>query len=202
MEIFVFGCGGHAKVVSDVIRAAGGWTIAGYIAPEPDDARFLGHEVIEESRFLQDYGGSAVALAVGDNSLRRKLYARTQESFSFPVLVHPSASVSPSSRLGEGTVVMPGAVINAEAQVGRFCVVNSAAVLEHDCRLEDYVSLAPRACVCGSCSLGEGCYIGAGATIIQGRRLGQDCLVAAGAVVCADIDDNSIAMGVPARVAR
>ena len=46
MEIFVFGCGGHAKVVSEVIEATGQWRIAGYVTDNPQGERFLGREVL------------------------------------------------------------------------------------------------------------------------------------------------------------
>lgn len=202
MEIFVFGCGGHAKVVSEIIEAVGAWDIAGYVAPEPGGGRFLGREVLDEERFLETHRGAAVALAIGDGAGRRALRERLGSGFSYPSLVHPTAWISPSCSLGDGSVIMPAAVINAQAEIGRFCVVNSGAVVEHDCRLGDFVSVSPRACVCGACRLDEGCTVGAGATVIQGQQLGRWSLVGAGAVVRTRVEARSVVVGVPARPLR
>ena len=93
MDIFIFGCGGHAKVFSDVIEAAGGWRIAGYVVADPVHDRFLGCEVFDEAKFVESQRDATVALAVGDNGIRRKLYEGLGDGFSYPAIVHPSAIV-------------------------------------------------------------------------------------------------------------
>ena len=48
--------------------------------------------------------------------------------------------------------------------------------------------------------IGDNCHIGLNATIMPGVAIGNNCVVGAGAVVTHDIPDNSVAVGVPARV--
>lgn len=48
--------------------------------------------------------------------------------------------------------------------------------------------------------IGDNCHIGLNATIMPGVTIGKNCIVGAGAVVTHDIPDNSVAVGVPARV--
>ena len=48
----------------------------------------------------------------------------------------------------------------------------------------------------------KGSYIGTGAIILPGVTIGEDCVIGAGAVVADSIPDNSVAVGVPARVIR
>lgn len=50
--------------------------------------------------------------------------------------------------------------------------------------------------------IGDNCWIGAGVTILDGVNIGNDCVIAAGSVVTQSVPDNSIAMGVPARVTK
>lgn len=45
-------------------------------------------------------------------------------------------------------------------------------------------------------------WIGAGATILQGVTIGENSVVAAGAVVSADVPDNTVVGGIPAKVIR
>lgn len=50
--------------------------------------------------------------------------------------------------------------------------------------------------------IGHDVWIGVGVTIVGGVRIGNGCIVGAGAVVTRDLAPYSIAMGVPAQVAR
>ena len=52
----------------------------------------------------------------------------------------------------------------------------------------------------GRIRIGDNCHIGLNATIMPGVSIGNNCVIGAGAVVTKDIPDNSVAVGVPARV--
>ena len=50
--------------------------------------------------------------------------------------------------------------------------------------------------------IGDNCWIGAGVTILDGVTIASGCVIAAGSVVSTSIPENSLAMGIPARVMR
>lgn len=50
--------------------------------------------------------------------------------------------------------------------------------------------------------IGENVWLGAGVIVLPGCRIGDNCVIAAGSVVCADIPDNCMAAGVPAKVKK
>ena len=50
--------------------------------------------------------------------------------------------------------------------------------------------------------IGNDVWIGGNVTILPGITIGNNVVIGAGAVVTHDIPDNSLAMGVPARVVR
>lgn len=202
VDIFVVGCGGHAKVIAEIIEAAGTWTIAGYVETAPTGASFRDREILDESSFLRRHRGAAVVLAIGENATRNKLHGSYRDDFTLPTIVHPTALISPSSSLGDGTVIMAGAIVNADAEVGTHCVINSGAVVEHDCVVGDFASIGPGACICGSSRIAEGAYVGANATVIQDIKVGQWSVVGAGGVVCQDVAASTIVAGVPARPQR
>lgn len=52
----------------------------------------------------------------------------------------------------------------------------------------------------GNVEIGDNCHIGMNALIMPSVTIGKDCIIGAGAVVTHDIPDNSVAVGVPARV--
>lgn len=51
-------------------------------------------------------------------------------------------------------------------------------------------------------SIGQNCWLGAKVTVLSGVTIGEGCIIGAGSVVTKDIPDNSIAVGVPAKVLR
>ena len=50
--------------------------------------------------------------------------------------------------------------------------------------------------------VGNNVYIGTGAYIMPGVSIGDNCVIGAAAVVTRDVPDNSVAVGIPARVIR
>lgn len=49
-------------------------------------------------------------------------------------------------------------------------------------------------------TIGDNVHIGVDATIMPGVHIGSNCIVGCGAIVTKDVPDNSIVVGVPARV--
>ena len=54
--------------------------------------------------------------------------------------------------------------------------------------------------VFGKICIGNNCNIGWNVIIMPGVKIGNNCVIGAGAVVTKDIPDNSVAVGVPAKV--
>jgi maltose O-acetyltransferase len=50
--------------------------------------------------------------------------------------------------------------------------------------------------------IGDDCWLGAGVTVLPGVTIGRGCTVAAGATVAADVEDNCLVGGVPAKLIR
>jgi len=64
------------------------------------------------------------------------------------------------------------------------------------------LALQKGTCTKGPLEIGEDCWIGAGAKVLDGACLGDRVVLGAGAVATRPLPANSIAVGVPARVAR
>ena len=54
----------------------------------------------------------------------------------------------------------------------------------------------------GSIEIGDGAWLASRVIVLPGVRIGAGAIVAAGSVVTRDVPDNTLAVGVPARVAR
>jgi len=212
-RFLLWGCGGHGKVLRDIIESEGHSVVA-CADGDPERARHFARtlpgqvrplseielfEALEDGTVLELV--DAVALAIGNPRRRREAAGRWDRS-RLPILAHRRATVSPMARVGAATVIIPGAVVNAGAVLGTGVIVNTNATVGHDAVVEDFAHVAPGANLCGDVQVGAGAWVGAGSVVIQGVSIGRGATVGAGSVVVRDVPEQTVVMGNPARIHR
>jgi len=185
--MYLYGASGHAKVIVDILRAIN----------EPIEALFDDNETIHR---LLDYPvlpsvevKGPLIISIGNNNIRKKI--AEQVNVKFGKAFHPSAIISATTTIDEGTVVMQGAIIQTGIYIGKHCIINTGASVDHECVIEDYVHISPHCTLCGNVKVGEGTWIGAGSTVIPGVKIGKWSIIGAGSVVTKDIPDGVLAVG-------
>jgi acetyltransferase EpsM len=204
-KLILWGAGGHGKVVLDIAMAMGAFS--GYAFVDDDPARaggeFCGRPVfptLESALRAASPDGASVVIAIGSNAARATCAGMARErGHELAVLVHPTAIISPSARVGAGTVVMPRAVVNAGAEIGENCIINTAAVVEHDCRVGDHAHLSPGVLLGGAVTVEPLVHLGLGAIALPGSVIEARAVVGAGAVVLRGVPRGETVVGVPAR---
>ena len=69
--------------------------------------------------------------AVGDCDLRlRWMRMLAREGFVLPVLIHPTAVISPSAQIGYGSVIEARATVGPSAKIGAGSVISSGATVD------------------------------------------------------------------------
>lgn len=188
-RLFIYGASGHGLVVADIARACG-----------YEDIRFIddGDNAYPAFSQIENEKEIPVALGVGINKTRKKLFDKVLDhGFCVATLIHPSAIISPSVTIGEGSVVMPNVVVNAFASIGKGSILNTSCVIEHENRIGDFVHISPGAMLAGDVSVGEGAHVGIGVSVKQGMRIGNYVLIGAGSVVVKDIHEYEMGYGNP-----
>lgn len=137
-----------------------------------------GHaSVVKELEFVPSDGW---IVAVGDNAARQQ---ETRKYARFAIAKHPSAVVSITAKIGEGTVIMAGVVVQAGAVIGKHVILNTGCCVDHDCVIEDFAHIAPGVHLCGSVHVGEGALVGVGSCAVPGARVTPWIVVPAGSVL-------------------
>lgn len=208
MKIVVYGAGGHAKVVLDVLEKSGTCTIVGLL----DDSEKLagdirsGYRVLGGSVLFQELmesGVKGMVVALGNNLRRRAVFdAARAAGFEGIVAIHPSVVLGSRVKIGAGSVLVAGVVVNVDAEIGENVIVNTSASVDHDCRISAHAHLSPGVGLAGRVTVGEFTHIGIGAVVLPNVTIGKHCIIGAGAVVREDIPDGMIVVGNPARIIK
>ena len=207
--LLILGAGGHAKVVAETALASG---VASSVAFLDDRCTgldvclpVLGWPVMGPLMMsLQAETAAqfdAAVVAIGHAAMRLHWIQQLQDAgYHLPVLIHPTAWVSPSAQLGPASVVFAQVAVQAQVSIGSGAILNTCCSVDHDAQLADGVHLCPGSRLAGEVNVGVRSWIGIGASVIQQVRIGSDVTVGAGAAVIRDLPDSVTAVGVPARV--
>jgi acetyltransferase-like isoleucine patch superfamily enzyme len=136
-------------------------------------------------------------------------------------IIHPELVNLYGCTVGDETRIGAFVEIQKNAAVGRRCKISSHSFICEGVTIEDDVFVGhgvmfindpyPRATADGRPQTGadwtviptrvrQGASIGSGAVILCGVTIGARALVGAGAVVTRDVPDESVVVGIPARV--
>jgi sugar O-acyltransferase (sialic acid O-acetyltransferase NeuD family) len=204
-KILILGTGDYASVAAEVIHETPGFQVVGFVE-NLDRARcqirIEGLPVywLEEAGALAGECKAVCSLA----TVRRRGYIEQASAmgFGFATVIHPSARVPASARLGDGCFLEPGVILSTRTELGAHVRVNRGVTVGHDTLIGDYCTLQPGVNIAGRCRLGDGVYVGIGATVVDHISIGQLSVIGAGAVVLTDLPERVLAVGIPARAVK
>ena len=104
-----------------------------------------------------------------------------------------NCSVPASCTIGKGTKF---------GYYGMAVVIHSRAVIGKNCVIGTCVTVGGRSKHHNVPVIGDNVYIGTGAKILGPVKVGNNVVVGAGAVVISDVPDNSVVVGMPAKVVK
>ena len=145
-NLLILGAGQYGSVAKEIAESMNRFENISFL----DDNSTMAIDKIENFAVYADEYSYAV-VAIG-NTGKRLACIKMLEKFRFriPVLVSPRAYISPSARLGSGTIVEPMAIVNANAVVSSGVIVCASAVINHNA------------------TVGEGCLLQCGSVVPAG----------------------------------
>lgn len=205
MNIVIIGNGGHSKVIREMISSIKSYRMIAVLDDKYTHITEIRGIVYAPLYYFKHLltRPLRVVIAIGNNDVRKRIVNRLNlPQDMYQSLIHPSAVVSDSVKIGFGTVIMPGAFITAEAVIGHHAIINTGAIIEHENHLANFVHISPNATLTGNVSIEEGVHIGASATVIPGIKIKEWSVIGAGATVINNIPAYSKAVGCPARLIK
>jgi sugar O-acyltransferase (sialic acid O-acetyltransferase NeuD family) len=199
--LILVGTLGLGQEVLQAARSTGSFELLGFV----DDNETLRGEVFDGVKVLGGldvlgaYPDAQVVLCAGRGTDRRTL----SERLAFPdgryaSVVHSNATVSGSSILAPGTILLAGSVLTSDVALGRHVVIMPNVCLTHDDVVEDYATLCAGVIVGGRVRIERGAYIGMNASVRERCVIGAEVVIGMGSVVLNDVPAGQVWMGVPA----
>jgi sugar O-acyltransferase (sialic acid O-acetyltransferase NeuD family) len=208
IDVVLLGAGGLAR---ETVEAAcsENTRIIGFLDDDPAKAGQIisGKRVLGSTSTVGGLDPSvrviAAVAASADPGRRSRLVARLElPPTRYATIVHPQASLAPSTRIGEGVIVLAGVVATSDVSIGAHVVVMPGCVLTHDVRLGAGCTLASGVQLAGGVVVEPEAYLGTGVTVREGVRIGAGAVVGMGSVVLKDVPPGQIWVGVPAAAMR
>lgn len=199
-DLVVYGCGTQGRVIIEFLTES---LCFPNLRLTDDDRCMWGIEIfaiaVMPPLHAFHAGPQPFVCAIGENRTRRDIFRKLIAAGHKPVTVrHASAIVSPSARLGEGSILTARTVVNTEARVGDGCLLNTGCVVEHHCDIGDFAHLAPGVLLGGGVKVGAAAMLGLGAVVLPGLSIGSEAVVGAGAVVTRNVPPGAVVAGNPA----
>lgn len=132
----------------------------------------------------------------GLNSPRAtKFEAMRAKGYEAATFVDRNARVSPSARVGVGSVILDGNVIQTKCWIGDNVVMWSGNHVGHHSRIGAHAWLCSHGVISGACVIEERTFVGVNATIIDGKKIGKECVIGANALITKDCPDFGVYPG-------
>lgn len=203
-DVCLFGVRSPMVVEYEDVCARAGLTITAAISLGGAPRLLRRNLVIDINQLDGRFAGAGFVPVAFGPERRRELHdeALKRGLVLAPAVIDPSAVLSPSARVGDGSFVNAGVVVGALSFIGACCLINRSASLGHHTVIGDFVSIGPGAVLASNIKVGEGSLIGAGATILPNVEIGAGAVIAAGSVVRKTVGDGVLMSGNPAQELR
>lgn len=209
--LVIWGGGGLAKALREFASALGYRVVAVFdnnpLARPPFADLPLHHGKDGFVTWKAGFGGQPVAglVAIGGGNARgreRLALQRYLEEQGVEIVpaIHPTAFVAEDAVLGKGCQILAQAAVCTEVRLGEACVIQTAASVDHESSLGDGVNLSPGVRIAGCVQVGSFTQFGVGAIVLPRVKIGSNAVIGAGALVSADVPDNAVMEGSPARL--
>ena len=197
-KLVIIGSGGHSSVVNDAASKMNKWESIVILDQQLNSRLFVVNDFYHNRK--EYYNSSQFIVAIGNNKDRRRLLEELiAEGASIATVIHPSAVISTSAIIGEGSCVLAGAILNPFVQVGKGVIINTKVSVDHHGVIGEYTHVAPGATLAGEVTVGSLGFIGTGASISNQINITSNVIIGAGGVVIADITSPGTYVGVPAK---
>ncbi len=143
-------------------------------------------------------------IGIGNPVLRKRLFDKFSNiGGEFASTISPFAKIGNfGNEVAAGSNIMTGVVITSDVIIKTGVLLNLNCTVGHDCKIDSFVEVSPGVNISGNCKIGAYSVLGTNATVLPKLTIGSNVVVGAGSVVTKDVPDNSLVVGIPAKIIK
>lgn len=206
-KIIIIGAGDLGQLLAHHITHDAQQTIVGFLDDTTVKETLVeGYPVlggIQDAQTLFNLGLCDEAIiAIGYNhfEFRASVFEDIKQIMPIYSFIHSSVYIDPSTKIGDGVVVLPGCVIDKGCVIEDNVLMNAGVVIAHDSKIMKHSFLGPAVKIAGFTTIGSRCFLGINATILNNLKISDAVLIAAGALVNKSITEKGTYIGIPAKL--
>lgn len=211
-EIAIYGAGGFGREVACTINKINEieptWNLVGFFDDGVEKGKIVSHfgPVLGGMQELNAWPSKInVVVAIGNpNTVKKVVEKIDNANVEFPNLIHPDVACSDKETfsIGKGNIVQTCCRFSCDVKVGNFNVLNSSVVLGHDVSIGDFNSMMPGVRISGEVTMGDCNFFGVNSVVLQQIKIKSNVRLAAGSVLMTKPKENSLYLGVPAKLVK
>jgi sugar O-acyltransferase (sialic acid O-acetyltransferase NeuD family) len=204
IPVALYGAGNGAITLQEAMEAGDQYRAVCFIDDNPKHAAIHnGLPIVHGSQLseLKEKGIDHIATEIAGGAIRMRIKKQIENfGFELVTIIHPSAFIATSVKIGIGNFIKARAVIETNTVIRDCCIIDNGVVIAHDNLIENACHIAPGAIFGSSIKIGENTIVGIGASISTNINIGSNCIISVGSAVTKHVENNSVVDGVPAKV--
>ena len=139
--------------------------------------------------------------SIGDVQNKKKCINKIlDKGGEFITLIHPTAQVSPDTKIGKGCMLSSFVGVGVETAIGDFCLIQSKAIIGHDVHVGDFARIDCNVVLIAGVDVGNDVCIHTSAVVNHDVKLGDGSTVGAMSFVIKNVKPGQTVFGNPAKV--
>lgn len=205
MILGIYCAGGFGGVVYELAQQLNNWESICFI----DDgivAEDFPHPIFKYDEFKKSYSQdmAEIIIASGEPRVRDVLFNKVNnDGYQLPNLISEKASFGKFKKLGKGNILLDFSYFSGSGlSIGNNNIFMPFSLVSHNCVVHDHVVVSGSANINGGTILEDRVYVGSGSIIREMVKIGADSIIGMGSVVTKNVENNSVMVGIPAKVQR
>jgi sugar O-acyltransferase (sialic acid O-acetyltransferase NeuD family) len=204
-NLVIIGASGFAREMYDLASTCfatdSDFKVKGFLSDGPSNIEEMGYPAVLGK--VADYEiqlGDLFFCGIGKVSDRKKtVEIILSKGGNFINLIHPTAVISPSVKLGIGVGIKAFCVLASDVTIEDFTFMQSSVIMGHDVHIGKYCQINSFAFFAGFSRIHDLVTINAGAKIIQKVVVEESAIVGVGSVVLKRVKNGTTVFGIPAK---
>lgn len=206
-KLIIVGAGGAGREIYQIAHDCESegnidWKITGFI---DDNINALGDFEYYSSikgtiRDWKPQSDEVFICAIGNPKIKEPVIKTLlKRGASFINIIHPTAIIAPTAKIGMGVVIYPYTIVSVDAVLEDYVTVLMHSSVGHDTKVGAYTTLSSYCDIMEGVTLGKGVFFGSHACAIPSMVIGDGAYAGAGSVIMTRVGTDVRVMGNPAK---